>query len=241
MPDIRTTPQLSDFAGPAEIPLSEGGNWDQAATDGDYVHPLELAIDVGGNHKAAGHIGLFGGKVNWTSYWTPITASGDVEVWGRATHLEISQRLGLALWAGAGGAFSGITGYLVQMMQTDNFGNGAVFLYRQDGGSESLLDSAGNSDGFLQTGGLYLLRTRDSDIEFWYSLDNGDTWTMPDPFPVSDNNYRTDFRLVLNTYTWLTDSGWYGVGGGEPRVDWPQEFIRRPWRYQGLPINTQIP
>lgn len=214
MTDIRTTAILSTFAGGDETPLREGGNWGPA-----YTSPQDELNLI--SHAAVG--GSVVGYKYWTSAWQPNTFSGDVQVWALLDkHADALDYYVQALWSNTGGNPNLITGYQFEIEQGSP--SNAIRLYRDDPGSSTLLYSA--SPGPIPVLGDYvLLQTIGTEVEVWYSHDNGANWTLL--ANATDTTYRTDFKLVIGTFSGLDAPGWSNFGGGSPSTSLYPQIYRR--------------
>lgn len=102
--------------------------------------------------------------------------------------------------------------------------------------SGSILPGTDN-DRFTQDDCLQLLRLTSTHVELWRTTDSSDDTSWEQILTVPDTTYRDNMYGVLGC-TGLED-GWSEFGGGVLN-NWPQEFIRRPWRYEGRAIDRQL-
>ncbi|HVE35373.1 MAG TPA: hypothetical protein VNC18_17540 [Gemmatimonadaceae bacterium] len=202
MADIRTTPELTLFPQANENPLSGGGDWAQVDSV-DY--PLQLQCV---NHQAQGDDVFF--RDVFSSRWTPLSLTGDIQVWGLATaNIDVNQSYSLRLFANTGGAGGVLDGYIV------NFTAGSpvhgALLFRMDNGTATQIDVAGSSQ-FIAADTLFLLQTVGTHVQTYYSHDAGQNWTLLND--VVDNTYRSNLALVLVTINSTSFPHWGQFGGG---------------------------
>lgn len=213
MADIRTTTQLTDFTGPNEDPLSDGGNWAGAgvATGGQLARLTNSAVNTAAS--SLGH-----------SWWVPQTYNDGqvIEVWGDAQ-------------GGGGGA--GGEGWRIGMFNAA--GQGYIGLFFSAGSPFIVIRKYfGGLPGPLTgnigvgfNGGFFLFRKSPGGvIDFYNSQDGGANWSLL--ANVTNTEIGTggagssDFHLVLGA----EDQGfgqicsWNSMGGGNPLRRRPQIY-----------------
>lgn len=208
MADIRQTPQLDDFQGADENPLSRGGNWAEI----DSVNQTDQLILEGG--AARGHPSFVARY--WADYWTPLVLTGDSEIWG-----EVDETLSNFDWIGQGwltncpGVDAEHNGY-ISYIRTGG-GNNASEIYRYDDWPNGVLLGQDIRAAFVVAGTLMLSRIEGTHIKSFASTDGGANWfSLVD---VVDNTYRTGFSIHLSiTGVFGNAIGWTGYGGGYPQT-----------------------
>jgi len=221
MADIRQSTVVWDDFDRVENPLSHGGDWDVVDTT---RAPLRA---TGFNAK---------GTVSGSSYsvWLPLVMDNDdAECWSFAFGGNASGNAwGHGLFRDVGGT-NAFDGYLARM--EIGTGGGTCRMYKITNGSSTVLQT--NSANPATGGGwLGLIRRNGALVQFYASDDGaaGTSWTQY--LSVSDSTYTTGLRAGLHTNGLVCEHSYFGAG---PVSDWPQEFIRRPWRYYGSEINRQ--
>jgi hypothetical protein len=195
-PEFGLTPQLSDFAGPAENPLYEDGRWASY-----FSRP---PLQRGGIQNAFGTVEFI---VNG-SYWTPQSFSGDyVEIWACTPN----SGLGAALETYRLLLLLDDPDQMVGYFSSYGGGIGESFVMRKytGGGQFTQLGEVGG-DWPVKLG----LRITPTDVEQWTY--DGFTWSLVQSFP--DTSYRGNFYAALET----EEQGGLGAvaficfGGGAP-------------------------
>lgn len=233
MPDIRQNATFIDnFNRADEDPLSSGGKW--AVTDTSiWTHGLVIKNNTA-THRAPGN--------SSDSYWIPDSYSGDdAEFWA---YQEGGGASGIAwavdLWHDPGGS-GAVDGYRFRYERAA--ANIAWVLYRFTNAGATTIFTSGSlpSDPTYTNGnGILLIRRKGNDVEGWACAQSDPTnWTR---YAVAtDTNYTTDlhFGLGVNDNSGGQVLGWDNPGGGPLPVFTPK-FIRRPWEYQGKPLQPNL-
>jgi hypothetical protein len=204
--DIRTTPQLDNFIGANEVPLSRGGHWGQLDA---VVEPRQLELQ---NNAARGEAHF--PDANWKSYWTPSLFSGDMQLWGQLKDLlsgsdQVSQEL-LTNLGGSGNVLKGYGG-----LTRDFGGDNKIAIVRYDSYPSGAILAAQQIPKFIIDGTLLCFQTNGTSLEYFYSNDGGANWTTL--LTAVDNTYRTSLSMVLG-FTGMFGNviGWSQFGGGVP-------------------------
>lgn len=173
------TPELTEFVGADENPLSDGGNW---AGGIDNAAPLKL---ISNTATDSAH-----GAPNY-SYWTRnafrTSDRSAVEVWGCTVGGQLGAALEtwrVALWLDDPALAIGYLGYM-------GGGIGKEFAIRRyDGGLTNFTDLASSFGVYMEKLGLAI---NGDAVELWWY--GSGTWNLA--LSVDDPNHRGQFYLSL--------------------------------------------
>lgn len=219
MAEIRQSTAILDDFNYTESPLSNGGKW--ANPDTAWT-PLQ----------ANGTVAKQTSSPYSNSYWTPEQFAGDdAEIWALTFGGNSpAHAWGFHLYTiGSVGGSGASDGYFWRMEITT--GGGTCYLYRLDNNAGTVLDTETNNP---PTGGgwLGLIRRNGNDIEGWASTDGGANWTLY--VSATDTTYTGPYYVGLSCAGDLLGFDYMGAGPAPERL---VQFIRRPWRYQGVPLE----
>lgn len=202
MADIRLTPQLTDFVGPDEDPLSMDGRFGPLG-----FRPLQLQR-FNNTATSQPHPTVIDGYIA-ASRWTPETFTGNVEVWACTDGGQLGAALEswrIDLW----NAPLNLQGY--SFLYGGGISKGYFLRYYSGGGVSNFTNLASSAGGFPD---IMMMRLTPTNVEGWASFDNGANWSLM--VSVADANFRTNLHMSLQVED-PTNGGLYFscFGGGVP-------------------------
>jgi len=218
MADIRTTPQLDNFFGSNEDPLSHGGLWAQLDATG-APHQLQRLNNAGRGKVAFPQ--LF-----WASYWTPSTFTGDIQMWGALDEaLSNTDWCGQGMLTNLGGSGNVPNGYIAYTVNSGGASRSEIYRYDASWNG-TLLNATADQANYSHKNTLFLFQTVGTHLEYYYSNDGGATWTQLDD--IVDNTYRTSLYLNISLVGMIgNETGWISFGGGTPGAFTTQPQLMR--------------
>lgn len=216
MADVRyTTLVRDDFQRADENPI--GAPWDRNWSAGiDCQIDSNIFKSTSSNPSNSGQM-----------FWSTEDFSGDeIEVWaaavGNAPQAD-SYRIGLC------DDSASMNGYLLRC--ENPVGADAWTIRKYTGGSFGTLAQTRPAQ-LPSSDHLVLMQLTATHVNCYLSDDTaGTSWTLI--VSAADTDYRSGLYIHLGGNG---APGWTYVGGGVPDLSMP-EFIRRPWEYQGVPLE----